>query len=278
MFLSVFKILRTISFHICISNVCVFIVMNETEDFSFLVSRFETETQFTPCDRFSILTRTSTHTQQCVCSAAWDVNEMQSDGWTHVLIFLWINDDKRASDSPLRSPFTSAPSSFCLLRLRNVSDADPFLLYLSPSLPALQHALALHLPSFFPSLSPALLLLLLFPLRSHLSFSLSHSGSILHLSTSTFHAHLTPLLSPPLPLRHLPTPFILLLPFPHRHKLHLPFRSFFPLLLSHTLAIAVSCKLSLTHTHADWHPRTERTLSLSKDGVWEVCLCHRQAS
>lgn len=129
----------------------------------------------------------------------------------------------------------------------DASDADGFLLRLSPSLSALQHALALHLPSFFPSLSPS-------SSSYHCAltspFSLSHSGGILHLSTSTFHAHLTPLLSPPLPLRHLLTPFICLPP-PHPTTTTSsvsPFHSFSP--PSRTLAFAVSCKLTQPYTHS----------------------------
>lgn len=59
-------------------------MINEAEDFSLLVSASETETQFTPCDKFSASTHTHTHRR--VCSSAWDVNEMEI-GWTHVLIF-----------------------------------------------------------------------------------------------------------------------------------------------------------------------------------------------
>lgn len=158
----------------------------------------------------------------------------------------------------------------------DASDADGFLLRLSPSLSALQHALALHLPSFFPSLSPS-------SSSYHCAltspFSLSHSGGILHLSTSTFHAHLTPLLSPPLPLRHLLTPFICLPPPPphHHHKLRLPLPFLFSS-FSHTRL------RRLVQTHAALHTlmligtQGRSAHSLSKDGVRKARRCDRQAS
>lgn len=140
-------------------------------------------------------------------------------------------------------------------------------------------------PSLSPTPSPS-------PSPCHCAltspFSLSHSGGILHLSTSTFHAHLTPLLSPPLPFCHLITPFICLLPPPpnhhrrrrrrrrhHHHKLH-PFP--FPPSFSHT------CLRRLVQTHAALHTlmligaQGRSAHSPSKDGVREVCWCDRQTS
>lgn len=51
-------------------------------------------------------------------------------------------------------------------------------------------------------------------------------------------------------------------PPPPRAPSPLPF--LFPFLLAHTLSPSRANSRSLTHTHADWHPRTERTLSLER--------------
>lgn len=51
---------------------------------------------------------------------------------------------------------------------------------------------------------------------------------------------------------------------PRHHELHLPLPFLFPFLLAHTLSPSRANSRSLTHTHADWHPRTEHTLSLEK--------------
>lgn len=115
-------------------------------------------------------------------------------------------------------------------------------------------------------------------------FSLSHSGGILHLSTSTFHAHLTPLLSPPLPLRHLLTPFICLLP-PHTTTTTPPNTTssvspfhFFSSSFAHTRL------RRLVQTHAALHTlmligtQGRSAHSLSKDGVRKARRCDRQAS
>lgn len=134
---------------------------------------------------------------------------------------------------------------------------------LSPSLSALSHAPAstfLHSlpPSSFSSSSSSSCAF------DSLSFPLAHTlRQHPPLSTSTF--TLTSLRSSHLPsLRHLLTQIIRLLsPSPSTLS---SISSILP-----SFSHAQPCKLTYTHTHADWQPRTEHHLSRANNQ--EICLC-----
>lgn len=174
------------------------------------------------------LTPPHTHVPRCVYHIAWDVNEMQMDGWTRVF---WRINDGLLPHLPL--------ASFC---------CDSVIPQTGSSSVSLPHSIIPLLCIYLLSSPPSLLrssssshCAVTSPFPFHTQAASSTSPLLPFMLTSLRSSHLL------LPLR--PTLFILLLPFPHHHKLHLPFRSFFPSFL-HTRSRCLVQTHAALHTHS----------------------------